>query len=363
MAARTRTRGAVSKRPARSGSRTESLASSSHVAGIQRARLLAGAVRAVDEFGYTSTTVTEITAKAHVSRRTFYELFSNGEDCLAAMLDDTVERLRSHILAASLEGLGWRERVRGGLFAILSFLDREPVLARVCVVQSARGGQQILERREALLNDLATVIDQGRGEGSSGADCPSLTAEGLVGAALSIVHARLLRGEPAPLTDLQGELMAMIVLPYLGSAAARAERKLALTASSRVDGASGDEGTCESSRRGEAGGDPLQGISMRLTYRTLKVLEFVASQPGASNREVADGAGVQDQGQISKLLGRLERFGLIRNTGSGYPSGAPNAWCLTARGEEVEHVTGIRAARLLDEPSSASTSSAAVSAP
>ena len=100
---------------------------------------------------------------------------------------------------------------------------------------------------------------------------------------------------------------------------------------------------------------------MRLTYRTLKVLEFVARQPGASNREVADGAGIQDQGQMSKLLGRLERLGLIRNTGSGYPSGAPNAWCLTARGEDVERVTGIGAARPLDEPSIGSASGSAVS--
>src|ERR1700684_1749881 len=135
----THARGAAAKRPDRSG-RAQSLSSSSHVAGIQRARLLAGAVRAVDEFGYTRTTVTEITAKARVSRRTFYELFSNSEDCLSAMLDDMVGRLRSHILATGLEGLPWRERVRHGLFAILLFLGREPVPGRGVVLQFARGG-------------------------------------------------------------------------------------------------------------------------------------------------------------------------------------------------------------------------------
>ena len=61
----------------------------------------------------------------------------------------------------------------------------------------------------------------------------------------------------------------------------------------------------------------------------------IAELPGASNREVADSAGVTDPGQISKLLRRLERLGLTVNTGGGRQSGEPNAWKLTLLGEEV----------------------------
>jgi DNA-binding MarR family transcriptional regulator len=79
--------------------------------------------------------------------------------------------------------------------------------------------------------------------------------------------------------------------------------------------------------------DPLAGLQMRLTYRTARVLEAVAAQPGASNRQVADHAGIQDQGQVSKLLARLERLGLLVNRGQG----EPNAWSLTAAGMAVTH--------------------------
>jgi DNA-binding MarR family transcriptional regulator len=75
---------------------------------------------------------------------------------------------------------------------------------------------------------------------------------------------------------------------------------------------------------------------MRLTHRTLLVLAAIAAAPGASNRQIADAAGIHDQGQISKLLNRLERIGLIHNTGQGQPRGEPNAWTLTPRGHEVE---------------------------
>jgi DNA-binding MarR family transcriptional regulator len=82
-------------------------------------------------------------------------------------------------------------------------------------------------------------------------------------------------------------------------------------------------------------GDPLQGVSMRLTYRTARVLQGVAECPGASNRVVAERAGIHDPGQVSKLLARLERLGLLVNTGEGHAKGEPNAWSLTAKGEQV----------------------------
>jgi DNA-binding MarR family transcriptional regulator len=74
---------------------------------------------------------------------------------------------------------------------------------------------------------------------------------------------------------------------------------------------------------------------MRLTYRTLRALAAVAAHPGASNRKLADAAGIVDQGQASKLLTRLEDLGLIENTGEGHAKGARNAWVLTPRGEQV----------------------------
>jgi AcrR family transcriptional regulator len=306
---------------------------------VQRARLLSGAVRAVDEFGYARTTVTEITARAHVSRRTFYELFANSEECLAAMLDETVERARARLAETSLRGLSWRERVREGLWSILCFLDSEPALARVCVMQSAGGGRRILERREQLLGELAAVIDEGRAEGDPRTDCPSLTAEGLVGAALSIVHARLLRGERAPLADLHGELMTMIVLPYLGPAAARRERRRTTPTSSPVETPAGDGGGSSrgiDARSCEDHDDPLRDIPIRLTYRTVCVLEVVAEHPGLSNRGVGERSGITDQGQVSKLLSRLERYGLLENKGKGgHVKGEPNAWTLTGTGARV----------------------------
>jgi AcrR family transcriptional regulator len=302
------------------------------VAEIQRSRLLAAAVAVIDECGYTQTSVGQITSRARVSRRTFYELFENRDACLAALLEDAVAVVGGEIARAGLDGLPWRERVRGGLFAILAFCDREPALARVCVVQALRGGPTVLARREEILARLVAVLDQGRGEGSRGGECTPLMAEGLVGAAFAILYARLLRRECRPRTDLLGELMGMIVLPYLGPAAVRREQGRPVPVPPRTQ--SNAPAPPQSAR------DPLQEVPMRLTYRTARVLGCIAERPGVSNRAVANWAGISDQGQISKLLARLERLGLTVNTGEGHTKGEPNAWSLTPLGHEVAQRLG-----------------------
>jgi AcrR family transcriptional regulator len=93
---------------------------------------------------------------------------------------------------------------------------------------------------------------------------------------------------------------------------------------------------------------PLTGLGGRgVTYRTLRVLsaigELAPAQAGRvggpSNREVAARAGVADEGNISRMLARLEGLGLVERDGvparPQRPRGEANAWRLTERGEEV----------------------------
>ena len=78
---------------------------------------------------------------------------------------------------------------------------------------------------------------------------------------------------------------------------------------------------------------------MRTTYRTARVLSAIGSAPRSSNREIAAASGILDEGQASKLLGRLERRGMITNVGLGAGFGEPNAWLLTARGRHLAQMS------------------------
>ncbi len=300
------------------------------VSQMQRARLIAAAVPVVDEVGWSAVTVAQIAARARVSRRTFYDLFADRDDCLLAMLDDAVARIEQELALTAAQApassSSWCARVRVGLWTILSFLDREPVLARVCVVEALRGGPRVLERRAEIFARIARILKDGRAQ-SPREGTSRLTAEGLVGAAFTIVQARLLRGEREPLTDLAGELMGMIVLPYLGPAAARREQHRAAPAVA--------DSSHQPSAKSSRDRDPLREIPMRVTYRTARALQAAGEHPGASNRLLGEHADLYDQGQISKLLARLQRLGLLHNSGEGQSRGESNAWNLTPLGERV----------------------------
>jgi AcrR family transcriptional regulator len=302
-----------------------SAAGRARVAEIQRARLVAAMVEVAAERGFVDATVARVVARAGVSRRTFYELFEDREDCFLAGLDEGIAQASRYVLDAYNPEAKWAERLRIALASLLSFLTYERGVGRLLIVGSLGAGAPALERRRRVLAQIITLIDEGRMEMKTGALPPPLTAEGIVGGALSIVHARLVQGDRR-LDALVNPLMSMIVLPYLGPAAAR--RELARPVPK------------VRARVARAAEDPLRDLDMRLTYRTVRVLLSVGALGDGgsypSNRQVGEAAEISDQGQISKLLGRLERLGLVHNNGLAPGKGAPNAWALTEKGAHVE---------------------------
>lgn len=289
-AAGTRRRGAPRRIATASPSPTETGADQ-RVAEIQRSRLLVATVGAIERVGYNRATVAQITEQARVSRRTFYELFANREECVAAVLRGAAEQVRSALAAADLAGLSWRERMRRGLWTILRFLDREPALARVMVIDSQRDSGTVLVEREAIVRRLVAAVDAGRREQARTKGCTELTAEGVLGAILAIVQRDLTREDRRrePLQRLFPELLGIILLPYLAPAEVRREQARTAPAP-----AAGDR-SCQPPA--PAASDPLAGLQMRVTYRTVRVLEGLSLHAGASNRQIADFAGITTRGR------------------------------------------------------------------
>lgn len=74
---------------------------------------------------------------------------------------------------------------------------------------------------------------------------------------------------------------------------------------------------------------------VRITYRTIRVLSAISDTPGASNRAIGDLAEIADVGQISRMLWRLQGFGLISNARSSGTPARTNAWELTEAGDQL----------------------------
>jgi AcrR family transcriptional regulator len=289
------------------------------VSEIYYSRVLAATGEVVAELGWAHTTVAQIVARAKVSRKTFYTAFRDREDCLLAVFEEAVSTAGLRATQAYEAESSWAEAVRAALARVLEFMDEEPELARICLVETLAAGERVLARRAQLLEQLAGAVDRGRL--LSPGDPPPLSAEVTVGGALTVLHTRILCGGRPQMSPLLGPLTAVIVQPYLGRGAAN--RQLSRPAPAR-----------QPARRRPASKDPLEGLDLRGTPRRAKVLSAILRYPGASNHEVGERSGTPDAGQVSKLLRRLAELELIENDGAG--NGAVNAWRLTARGTRVE---------------------------
>jgi AcrR family transcriptional regulator len=295
-----------------------------HIAAIQRARIVRAMLEVCSAYGAANVTVATIVEQAGISRRTFYELFHDVDECFLATFQEARRRLGARVLPAWREPGLWHERLRAALVQLLAFLDHDRLAGRLVLVEASAAAPRALELRRELFDHAVAAVEAGRSETKAARDLSPLTGEGIVGGVVSVLQARLSGGEEQPLVELTGPLMSMIVLPYLGPLAARREarRPLPLLA---------PEEPAPTPGRG-----PLGELEIRITYRTVRVLAAIAARPGASNREIGRVAGIEDQGQTSKLLARLEKAGLLENVNAHGVRGLANAWTLTALGAEVQ---------------------------
>ncbi len=193
------------------------------VRAIQRERMLAAMLVTVNELGYRTLTVQDVLTRAGISRPTFYEQFEDKEDCFLAAFDSATDRMRKRVDAtlAEVEG-GWRDRLRAGLRALLSFVVEDPDAARTVIVEARASSAAGLRRRDELLDGFASCIDA-EAKKSLDESPSAIAAAGVVGGIESVLYARLQKGETDDLESLLPSLMYFAVLPYEGREAAAEE--------------------------------------------------------------------------------------------------------------------------------------------
>ncbi len=95
-----------------------------------RARLLAGMAASLRTQGFRGTTLADVVREARVSRRTFYEHFTDPVDCYVALLEQVAERTIAAVAEAIMSGGTPEERLDRAVGGYLAALEAEPLLMR-----------------------------------------------------------------------------------------------------------------------------------------------------------------------------------------------------------------------------------------
>lgn len=194
------------------------------VAASQRKRIIEAMVAAVAQRGYAATRVVDVIARAGVSRRTFYELFRDKEQCFLAAYDEVFGRLVADTSDAfeSAAGQAWSERIRAAMTALLVGLADDPAAARFSIVEVFVGGPRAVARRDAALRRLGDLVDAGRSESSL--ELPGITGKAIIGGINELLYADIRAGAAAELPSRLPDIIFWITEPFLGIAGAGRER-------------------------------------------------------------------------------------------------------------------------------------------
>jgi AcrR family transcriptional regulator len=307
----------VDERPPRRGGRVQPSVT-------QRRRLLDAMTALARERGWHGLSVDRICAQAGMSRRTFYELFDDAEDCFAATVEDALEQLWLVVQAEiDAAGEGWAERVCAAITGFLAALDADPGRAWMCVVEPLNTSTRGREARKAFVDRFIALLQAGP-SGEPGDRIPAHAAVGAAGGLweLALQH---VAGEDdgVGVDDIAGSAIFLALAPSIGRHEAM---QYAYTARKPADVVliRGVTAPTPDEARATALADALTPLS-------LATLRYLAAHPGARNLDIAAAVAVTDEGQMSRHLRGLRTDGLADRE----KHGVHNAWSLTALGQAI----------------------------
>jgi AcrR family transcriptional regulator len=143
-----------------------------------------------------------------MSKATFYEHFSNKEDCILALFDTAAQTVIEG-MARAARGAGRtdaRQRMQAGTRAFLTALTDHPEYAQTLLVEIIGAGPRAAQRRDQIMQGFADVLD---GENAAAARrgliprfASPYDAYAVVGAITELVSRQVRLGEPADVLDL-----------------------------------------------------------------------------------------------------------------------------------------------------------------
>jgi AcrR family transcriptional regulator len=190
------------------------------VARHQRARIFGGMVESVYQRGYAATSVAHVIALAGVSRRAFYEQFSNKEECFLATYDALVGGMRKRVLRAWMSDRGWANRLYAACQAFLTDVSHDPRGAKLVLIEALSVGPRGNEKVQVTNTMFERIVATGFSLTPDRIALPPLAPRAIVGGMRLVVFRRLREGRAGELAGLTDELLDWIA-SYRSTAVAR----------------------------------------------------------------------------------------------------------------------------------------------
>jgi AcrR family transcriptional regulator len=121
----------------------------------QRERVLAGMLAVVNADGYSGATVARVIARAGVSRLTFYEHFTDKDDCFLALYRDLSRQLLDQI-GPAINNSPPERALETVALQLTKCAETEPAQAEFLASDALAGGPRARDERERTISQIPT---------------------------------------------------------------------------------------------------------------------------------------------------------------------------------------------------------------
>jgi AcrR family transcriptional regulator len=175
---------------------------------LQRQRLFEAAAKVFSTVGYAEASAESISREAGMSKATFYEHFSNKEECILALVEAAGQASRMAVAAAANEAEeDFQAKVHARVSAFLRGLALFPEMARVVMVDVIGVGPDGAAKRDEMLQAFGDFLVEENLQAHESYGAPRFAspddAYAIVGAIMELASRQLRTGQPERMTDLE----------------------------------------------------------------------------------------------------------------------------------------------------------------
>jgi AcrR family transcriptional regulator len=189
----------------------------------QRRRIVDAIIDSCAEKTYAATTITDIVARAHISRTTFYKHFDDKRACFDAAIESCIEQLSDVAATAHSDEDEPADALRKSAAAVLKALAARPGLAQLLTGDAMAVEPQVIERYRRATIPAIEGIWARKGEALVGHTDPRLA----FGQGQVLILNHIATGNADRLLDLLPEVVYLVVSPFGGHEEAIRQSQLA----------------------------------------------------------------------------------------------------------------------------------------
>jgi len=188
------------------------------VAENHRLRILFATAELVQRYGYTATTIAQITKLASVDGRVFYGLFADKEEAFSAAHEFGFQQLMGVTAGAFFAAERWPQRMLEALRALTQWVENNPALSHVGFVESYAVGPGAVQRVEDSLIAFTIFLQEGYQHDPCQRPPSRLGLEAIVTAVFEALYQRIRESDRPQIVGLLGLLIDLTLTPFLGAA-------------------------------------------------------------------------------------------------------------------------------------------------